>query len=209
MIARLCHVAKHVPQERENRTHFIVGEPRPSHTKIKTEEKKIVLPSGNGHAFFAPDDNIRKELIQLIDAEKNGVTLAIFLLTDLEITDALARAQKRGVPVELVTDAGCLRERYNKVAKLCEAGCAVYVYNPAYNKKDSSSIMHHKFALFKNNRAGNPLLWTGSFNFTKSGSFNNQENAVVLEDHNVIQQFTKQFDRLKERSYRYGKTKKT
>ena len=191
------------------RTHFIMGAPSQPHTQAPAQPApQVENIAANARALFAPDDNIRKELIQLIDAEKESITLAVFILTDHEIADALVRAQKRGVDIELVTDSSCLRDGHNKIGKLCQAGCAVYVYNPGYDKQDQTSLMHHKFAVFKNNRAGNQIVWTGSFNFTKSGSTKNQENAVVLEDKQVAGLFEKNFGKLKERSYRYGSTKK-
>ena len=199
------HLAQNQLPSGFGKTHFIMGTPRPvlqDPMQVKRE-----LPS-NARALFSPDDNIRKELVQLIDMEKEGITLAVFLLTDQEIADALVRAHKRGVPVEVVTDSGCLRERHNKIGQLCNEGCAVYVYNPAYNKKDHASLMHHKFAVFKNNRTGNQVVWTGSFNFTKSANNSNQENAVLIEDKQVSDQFEQHFAKLKERSYRYGTAKK-
>lgn len=193
------------------KTHFILGEPRefdetPSQSVPTKKEQKN--DNANAKVFFAPDDNMRKELIALIDGEQSKITMAIFLLTDVEIAQALVKAKKRGITIEMVTDAGCLKERSSKLGMLCDAGCSVYVYNPSYCKKDNSSLMHHKFALFKKNKAGHALVWTGSFNFTKAGSLANQENAIVLENKQVTEKFDEQFQRLKERSYRYGKQKR-
>ena len=140
----------------------------------------------------------------MINDEQKRIRAAVFLFTDLEIAQALVEAKKRGVAVEVITDTSCIRERHNKIGKLCDCGCVLYVYNPSYNKKDSGSLMHHKFMVFEKNKQNKSLVWTGSFNFTKAASQSNQENAIVIDDKESVQKFVKQFDLLKDRAYRYG-----
>jgi len=185
------------------KTHFIVGEPVKEYPS-KGIQNTVPSSSKNINIFFAPDDNLQEALVRLINDEQEKVRAAIFLFTDSEIAQALVAAKKRGVQVELITDTSCIRERHNKVGKLCDCGCLLFVYNPSYNSKDSSSIMHHKFMLFEKNKQNKSLVWTGSFNFTKAASKINQENAIVVDDREVFQKFVTQFDQLKERAYRYG-----
>lgn len=151
--------------------------------------------------LFSPDDEVKKELIYLIDHEQKRIQVAVFFMTEPEIAQALCRAKKRGVEVELITDVGCLKERANKINVLCDNGCKLYVYHSPTQTR-SSSIMHHKFALF----FSSSTLWTGSYNFTKAASSTNQENAVIISDKKAFDRFAFQFKRLKERSYRYGKS---
>ena len=60
--------------------------------------------------------------------------------------------------------------------------------------------MHNKFAIFAQNVKGKALIWTGSFNWTKSAHSANQENVVVLDSADIIESFRKQFKILKQRS---------
>ena len=189
------------------KTHFIIGEPLHEPIELPAPVRSKTVKNST-RVFFAPDDDIRTEIQTLIQNEKKGIKAAIFLFTDPEIAQILAKAKKRGVQVELITDTSCLRERHNKIATLCDAGCSIYVYNPSYKKNNASSLMHHKFALFEQNKNDKPLVWTGSFNFTKAASALNQENAIVFDDRDAISKFEKQFNRLKERSYRYGNNNK-
>ena len=185
------------------KTHFIVGQS----DFFELPETKSPAPVGVSNkrlsirSLFSPDDDVKKELISLINKETEAIHAAIFILTEPEIARALARAQKRGVAVALVTDVGCLKERANKMNMLCDQGCSVFVYNPPAGST-GSSLMHHKFALFDSQST----LWTGSYNFTKAASKSNQENAIVVKDHKTFQKFAAQFQRLKERSYRYSKS---
>lgn len=189
------------------KTHFIIG-----HPTNPIEYASLTPPAAQSQAsiaqvFFTPDDNIRNELLRLIKQELEAIKIAIFVITDKEITQTLLDARERGIRIELVTDASCLKERAHKINQLCDRGCSVYIYNPSYCNQ-ASSIMHHKFALFTNS-AGKSLVWTGSYNFTKAASSYNQENALILEDQKTFELFSNQFRRLKERSYRYARTRNT
>src|SRR5579863_6779598 len=83
------HLAQNQIPSGFGKTHFIMG--APAQAIIETpapQTEKVEHHATSARALFAPDDNIRKELIQLIDAEKESITLAVFILTDYEIADA-------------------------------------------------------------------------------------------------------------------------
>ncbi len=187
------------------RTHFIIGHPE-GRSDIDGQEYHTKQQPISIRAFFSPDDDVRKELVNLIDREQNAIRAAVYILTEPEISKAIMRARKRNVLVELVTDVGCLKEKSNKVSMLCDKGCKLFVYNPPANNR-GYSLMHHKFVLFSSNN-GSSYVWTGSYNFTKAASKSNQENAVIISDNKTFDKFMYQFKRLKERSYRYGKSRK-
>ncbi len=191
------------------KTHFIVSHPiHEANQDNISSPQTAETPYSTTQVFFTPDDNVRDELLRHIKQETEKIQIAVFLMTDQEIAKALIEALNRNVAIELITDAGCLKERSNKINTLCAHGCTVHIYNPSYDKKMRTSLMHHKFALFTNNM-GKSLTWTGSYNFTKNASIANQENALVLDDQKIFDIFSKQFQRLKKRSYRYGQRRKS
>lgn len=210
MATNLSHTLAMYAPSTFGKTHFIVSHPtNPVPRNLSLPITPASQPATSTTlVFFTPDDNVRDELVQLINQESEAIRIAVFVITDAEIARALLDARERGIKIELVTDAGCLKERANKINQLCDRGCSVYIYNPSYCKQTGSSIMHHKFALFSNN-AGKLLVWTGSYNFTKAASSHNQENALILDDQRAFELFSNQFNRLKERSFRYTRIRNT
>lgn len=202
----LCVLSSAAYAEHENfgKTHFIIGQPSTQVDQSATIPTKA-LPQLHAHTcvLFSPDDDVRKALCTLIEREKEAIKVAMFMFTDKDIAQALIDAHKKGISVEIVADAGCLRERYNKISMLCDAGCTVFIYNGS----DVNSLMHHKFVVFRKNDGDVAKVWTGSFNFTKAGREVNQENAIVSSDKTVVDQFEKQFEKLKRRSHKYGSGK--
>jgi mitochondrial cardiolipin hydrolase len=188
------------------RTHFIVGMP--------VDEKKIeqavicqaddlsallrCMDGSYKQAFFSPDDDLEALLIQLINVEKLSIKAAVFSFTNGDIAQALINAHRRGIEIEIVTDISCVRDKFNKIELLKKSGIKIFVYNPR-NSSIFNNIMHNKFVLFGKNIGGKSLLWTGSFNFTKSAKMYNQENIIVVDEIHLIERYRKQFAILKQR----------
>lgn len=187
------------------KTHFIVGLPpekiAQKHSSCAPTNIPGLLQCKDGsfkHALFSPEDDVQKILLELIGQEKDYILVAVFSFTDGAIAQALIDAKKRGVTVEVITDISCMRDKFSKIGFLKEQGVKVFVYNPK-NLSILNNIMHHKFVLFGNNIENKPLLWTGSFNFTKSANVNNQENILILDELPLIERYRKQFALLKEK----------
>lgn len=188
------------------KTHFIVGL---AQEEVAPRKAEVVYTDGEcsvNEAYFSPDDDLQQKLIHLIENEKKGIYLAVFSFTDKPIADALLRAKKRGVEVEIVVDPGFLHDRYTKVDMLRAKGVPIFVYDPKKsrnNRSTLSNIMHNKYAIFLDNIDG-PKVWTGSFNFTKSARLSNQENVVVLNHPRIVNRYLDKFHELKKRTVRYN-----
>lgn len=208
-----CIDAPNVPDF--GRTHFIVGLP-PEEIPTKKEyiscapsTASCQLRCADGscrQAFFSPDDDVQQILLDLISNEQARICIAIFSFTDIELAQALIGAHRRGVKVEIVTDASSLKDRFNKIEMLKKEGVKVYVYDPV-NTSILNNIMHNKFAIFEKNIDGKPLVVTGSFNWTKSARVNNQENIVVLDMAHIVERYSLQFARLVERTGKKTETR--
>jgi phosphatidylserine/phosphatidylglycerophosphate/cardiolipin synthase-like enzyme len=147
-------------------------------------------------AFFSPDNEIRDILIGLIAAEKERIMIAIFSFTDSAIAQALIKAHKRGVLIEIVADRTNAQSAWSKIRLLGKHEIPLYLY-PA---DITYAIMHDKFILFSKTIDEKQLVWTGSYNFTRSASDINEENVMIIEDAGLYAAYHQQFKRLKERS---------
>lgn len=197
------------------KTHFIVGYSQEQLKKYDAQKKektstlvpdKIVNLMCDGCikcVLFSPDDNIQKILLQLIDGEQESIRLTAYSFTDGDVAQSLIRAHDRGVKVEIIADPACMLDRFGKIPLIKDHDIVVFVYDPDHLKNDkkglSSSIMHNKFIIFGKNITGKSIIWTGSFNWTKSAHRRNQENVIIFEDKHVIDKYAQQFEVLKTR----------
>lgn len=152
--------------------------------------------------YFSPEDDVASRLITLIDHEESQVLVAVYCLTHRGVADALVRAKKRGVNVEVIVDPFSLNSRYT-VPKLKQGGIEVSVWDPdmavpkeggkVARRKDRRPLMHDKFCVF-----GDQVVWTGSFNFTYDATRFHRENVIVLQDPEVAKKYQAQFFSIKE-----------
>lgn len=162
------------------------------HSLLIDKDNKIVK------VFFSPDNNPRDILISLIKSEKKRICVAIYTLTEKDITQALIDAFKRGVKIEVVSDR-CYVDKSSKVYLLANHKIPVWIYQTTGDDRNAS-LMHNKFCIFEDNISNKGIIWTGSYNFTRRASLSNQENVLILDKQEIIDSFLKQFEILKSRS---------
>ena len=151
--------------------------------------------------LFAPHDDLEGILIGLIMAEEKKLQLAAFKLTSKDVARALLDAHNRGVTVEVVADSGGLDTRTNQIIKLHCGGIPVFIYPDPEVVEGRYSLMHNKFLICHHSRlSGGMILWTGSFNFTKSAAEYNRENALVILSEKIARSYAKEFEKLKSES---------
>lgn len=186
------------------KTHFIVGMPQKEykqyqHSSNSEQPSLEVADSNPAHKiFFAPDDDIHAELLQLIKDEKDSIKMAMYLFTDKEIAQALQNARQRGVRIECITDATCLSNKFNRVDDLAHGEIPVWVYRISGNDGALNNAMHNKFMVL----GSSGKVVTGSLNITHSAQTSNQENVVVLADKYSVERFGTHFEKLKTRCSR-------
>jgi phosphatidylserine/phosphatidylglycerophosphate/cardiolipin synthase-like enzyme len=136
-------------------------------------------------AYFSPGMTCIQEVLRQFDKACRSCEVCVFTITDDRITDAILRAHARRVAVRVITDDEKSHDLGSDVDRLRAAGipCKMDVGNAAH--------MHHKYALFDGKR-----LMTGSFNWTRSASEQNEENLMTTPDPVLVAAFQARFDQL-------------
>jgi len=132
-----------------------------------------------------PQLDCARAIVDLFDAAKKTAHVAIFTLTEQRIVQAMIAAHKRGVAVEVVTDAGQSRSPHNPVqqqmiAQLQRAGVPVRL------AVKQTALMHNKVAIFDGR-----TVCTGSFNWTNAAEKHNDENLLVVDGAQVAAAYEK------------------
>ncbi len=70
--------------------------------------------------YFSPKDDLASRLVALIDEERESIKSAIYCLTHSGIMNALMRAHKRGVDVDLIIDPQSLKGHATLIKKMAE-----------------------------------------------------------------------------------------
>jgi phosphatidylserine/phosphatidylglycerophosphate/cardiolipin synthase-like enzyme len=137
----------------------------------------LIALSAPAHAaatvYFSPWDDAEGALIETLAKARKSVHVQAYLLTSRNIARALLAAHQRGVRVAVLADQGMAdKGNSEQLDALVAAGIEVALetrYAAAHNKVmliDASS--------------SEPVLVTGSYNFTWSAQARNAENLLVL-----------------------------
>lgn len=158
----------------------------------------ILIFSISIQVFFSPDGGARNAIIREIQQAERSVSVAMYILTDRELSNALIEANERGKEVHVVMDGTEINEKsYSKHVYLQKNGVPVRL-DLSHRSKSSeySGIMHHKFAIID----GETVI-TGSYNWTHSAEELNEENLLIINNSGEIcKKFKREFDRIWKRA---------
>jgi phosphatidylserine/phosphatidylglycerophosphate/cardiolipin synthase-like enzyme len=138
--------------------------------------------------YFSDGDRVAERIVAAINHTQKSLHVAIYDLTEADITAAIDAAHRRGVDVRIVADEGQAREPHSQVRYLQSQGIAVRL---SRGYRGNRSIMHDKFAVFDAR-----LVETGSFNWTTSADRYNYENALFIAEPGVAARYEREFERI-------------
>ncbi|MCM2325369.1 MAG: phospholipase D-like domain-containing protein [Candidatus Woesearchaeota archaeon] len=154
------------------------------------------------------------------------VVLLIFL-TSCAVTSNVIKEQDYEIDIFFCPIDSCMEHLIEKIHESADIKCAFYELGlpgliDALKDKDadvimedtnalewvgtgfSKALMHNKFCVFDGE-----YVWTGSFNPTLRGNYNNNENAVLIRSKALAENYLAEFYELKEGIYGKGDRVKT
>jgi mitochondrial cardiolipin hydrolase len=143
-------------------------------------------------AFFSPGDDCLEAIITAIEEAKKTMKICVFTISDDRISEAIVRAHQRGLQIRIITDNNKLHDIGSDIRELAARGLEVRI-------DKTRSHMHHKFAIFDETR-----VLTGSYNWTRSAAMYNHENILVTDNLSIVQDYSREFDRLWEGMMKYN-----
>ena len=148
--------------------------------------------------FFSPNGGARNAILKEIMSADSTIDVAMYILTDRELSNALIMAQEKGVHVRILLDGKSAEEiAYSKHHFLGERKVPVKLDNTHKTYGDKyEGIMHNKFAIIDNK-----VLLTGSYNWTHSAEELNDENLLIIkESEELIRKYASEFTKLWDKS---------
>lgn len=134
------------------------------------------------------------EIYRHLCSAKSCICVCVFHITYSDLAEVLIAMLKKGVQVKVITDDENVTEE-SQVAKLRANGIVV-------RTDDSSSFMHHKFAVIDHQ-----IVIHGSFNWTLGAITGNLENVLITNDTDVARNYQEKFDSLWENFQNNSKNK--
>ena len=131
-------------------------------------------PSAPLQVFFSPEDDPRAALVSAINAAQSTIHAKLFLATMGDIEDALVAARGRGVEVVLIMDADqASGQDFDETVET--AGARVIRVPKAFPEE-----IHDKMCVIDSR-----VVLLGSYNWTATASFSNDENLVRIDSEAI------------------------
>ncbi len=119
---------------------------------------------------FSPDGDAERLVLKVIDSSTRSVRLAAYAFTSPKVVQALLRAKRRGVDVQVVADDSGRKSKSGAAALNLVAGAGIPTrLNGKY------AIHHDKYII-----ADGRHVQTGSFNYSQAAAKSNSENVIVI-----------------------------
>jgi len=140
--------------------------------------------------LFSPRGSIREAIIKTIINSSGSIDIAAFTFTAGEIAEALHKAKERGVEIRVIIDKQQEDKRYPVIEFLKEEG-----FNLQFLKGNIGGSMNNTFAIFDGK-----LIVTGSYNWTEYAEKFNYENALFIDETDVVAKYKEEFVTLYDKS---------
>jgi phosphatidylserine/phosphatidylglycerophosphate/cardiolipin synthase-like enzyme len=134
--------------------------------------------------YFSPSDQVQTEIIKTIESCDYSTYFGVYTFTRTEISNALIQQHNAGRYVAGIfgDNSGSSATPYNNLVSAIGASKI-----KAYSQ---SHIYHHKLCIVDPNTPfDDPIVLTGSHNWSKSANEDNDENTLIVHSYEVANQY--------------------
>ncbi len=161
--------------------------------KTNNTPHKFNLNGIPAELYFSPSDNTAAHIFSAIDAAEDDLAFAILVFTENALGDAVLDAHNRGVNVSGIIDY--VEFNGSEYDYLLNNGVNVMDYqNEDGSQWPDGPTLHHKYAIIDfAEGSDNPLLITGSHNWSASANAIHDENTLFIYDAEVANWYYQEF----------------
>jgi phosphatidylserine/phosphatidylglycerophosphate/cardiolipin synthase-like enzyme len=154
---------------------------------------------GTIEVYFTPWDDAEGALLRTIQQARQTIHIQAYTFSSRNIAWALGEARRRGVAVEMLTDREqATKNEHSLVNTLHDTGIPIWFevrYASAHNK-----------VMLIDAESAEPVVVTGSYNFTFSAQARNAENLVIMRGNAPLARaYLNNWRRHREDAVPYGK----
>jgi phosphatidylserine/phosphatidylglycerophosphate/cardiolipin synthase-like enzyme len=139
-------------------------------------------------SYFSPTDATATKIVNAINSANFSLDVAMFTFTDNDLGDAVVAAKNRGVNVRcIIENVSYFGSEYTK---LVNAGI------PVISHENITNDFHHKYCIIDAvNTSSDPIVVTGSHNWSNSANDEYDENTLIIHDAIVANQYLEEFSK--------------
>ncbi len=147
---------------------------------------RFVIGGREAELYFSGSDNVENRIIETLNTADNDIHMAIFNWTRFNLSYAVEDAAERGVfGAALIEDIDTTATQWTVLRS---------ALGPNLIKEFQANLFHHKYALVDAQcPAKDPLVLTGSSNWTSNGTARSDENILIVRDATIANLYYQEF----------------
>lgn len=150
----------------------------------RTKNTKVIFNDFLIENYFCPEDECQEKVLKELMKAKQSIHFMTFSFTDKEIAETLIEKSKE-ITVQGIMERKRIGMKYNVFRYLNESKVKVWLDNNPYT-------MHHKVFIIDEK-----TVITGSYNPTKNGNENNDENMLIIHNKDIAKKYVEEYNRIK------------
>jgi phosphatidylserine/phosphatidylglycerophosphate/cardiolipin synthase-like enzyme len=145
--------------------------------------------TNNGEIYFAPSDGTNDQLADAISTADYEIYFCIFSFTRDDLAIDMHQRYMWGVDVIGIFDSSCMGDPNCVYDDMDSWGMDVYE-----DGVPGGGSLHDKYMIIDGfHPDSNPMVVTGSHNWSTSGAFYNDENLIILKDERIANLYIQAF----------------
>ena len=136
--------------------------------------------------YFSPSDHTEEHMDEILLSAQFNIRFAIYTFTSDLLSSRIVQKKNEGILVRGITDNN--GGSFGKLQYMQQNGVDVLDHTP-------SSLLHHKYAVIDAEYAdSDPVVITGSHNWTYSANNINDETTLFIHDMNLAKLYAAEFN---------------
>ncbi|HOE05993.1 MAG TPA: phospholipase D-like domain-containing protein [Bacteroidales bacterium] len=146
----------------------------------------FTIDAGAVELYFSPTDQTTSHIIDAINSADHTLDIAMFTFINNDLGDAVIDAKNRGVTVRaIIENVNYIGSEFNG---LIDAGII------ALSHSQAAYDFHHKYCIIDAGfPSSDPMVVTGSHNWTNSAEEDNDENTLIIHNHEIANEYSEEF----------------
>lgn len=139
--------------------------------------------------YFSPPDNTNQKILESLASANSELYASLLIFTRIDLANEIALKINAGVyTAVMVDDSIGSSNSWNILQPLLGNNLM------QYDHAGLPGILHHKYAIVdQSNPGSDPLVLTGSHNWSTSANSRNDENTVIVHDADIANQYYQEF----------------
>jgi len=136
--------------------------------------------------YFSPSDHTGNKIEQALNSAEYNIRFAMYTFTSEPLSEKIVQKKNNGISVRGITDNN--EGSSGKLEYMQQNGVDVLEHAP-------SSLLHHKYAIIDAEYPeSDPMVVTGSHNWTYSADNINDETTLIIHDADIAKLYVAEFN---------------